>query len=241
MSDVPQHMAIIMDGNRRWAQQRLVNRVRGHEAGVEALRRTVRACTELGVGVLTVYAFSSENWKRPKWETDGLFGLLARYLVNERPTLVKDGVRLSAIGRRDRIPALIVRRLEETEALTRELTTIHLRLAIDYGGRAELADAARELARRVTEGVIEPDSVDENTLDRLLRRDGVSDPDLIIRTAGERRLSNFLAWQSCYSELHFAETLWPDFGAEDVERALEDYRSRERRFGGRPGEAASGD
>ena len=232
---VPQHIGIIMDGNRRWADAHGVSRIDGHKQGIQALRRTVEAGQDLGIRVITAYAFSSENWKRPEWEVKALFELFGRFLVSERSTLLKKGVRLSVIGRRDRMPARVRRRLEQTEALTAEFDQHHLRLAVDYGGRTELAAAARKLAERVRAGELDPAQIDEQSITRALNGD-VPDPDLIIRTAGEQRLSNFLPWQSCYSELHFTPTLWPDFGREDLELAIADFAGRERRYGGRPDE-----
>ncbi len=225
------HVAIIMDGNGRWAERRGMPRWRGHEAGVEAVRRVTEAACTQEISVLTLFAFSNENWKRPATEVNILFSLLRRYLVESRKQLVDNGIRLSAIGRRDRLSTLIREALEETEALTRNGSRLHLRLAIDYGSRTEISLAVREIARRLVRGEITSDLIDEDTISRLLPGSDVPDPDLIIRTAGERRLSNFLLWQAAYAEFYFSPTLWPDFEAGDLEDALADYQTRTRKFG----------
>jgi undecaprenyl diphosphate synthase len=229
---VPRHIGIIMDGNGRWARAHGLPRIVGHERGIEALRRTVEHCGRRGVNTITAYAFSSENWKRPQDEVDGLFELFVRFLIAERERLLKDEVRLTAVGRRDRFPKDVCRELELTEQATAHFEK-HLRLAVDYGGRAEIAATAQRLAQRCLDGTLRPEEIDEAQLDAEICND-IPDPDLIIRTANEQRLSNFLLWQSCYSELYFSTTLWPDFGPADVDAALADFARRERRYGGRP-------
>jgi undecaprenyl diphosphate synthase len=228
------HVAIIMDGNGRWAERRGMPRWRGHEAGVEAVRRVTEAACEQALSVLTLFAFSSENWRRPAKEVNVLFSLFRRYLVEARKALVDNGVRLSAIGRRDRISPVVRDTLEETESLTGAGTRLHLRLAIDYGSRAEIVEAARKIAGRAVSGDLRPELIDEDIFERALPADGVPDPDLIIRTAGERRLSNFLLWQAAYAEFFFCPKMWPDFAAVDLEEALADYQTRTRKFGALP-------
>lgn len=225
------HVAIIMDGNGRWAERRGMPRWRGHEAGADAVRRVTEAACRQDISVLTLFAFSSENWKRPAREVNILFSLLRRYLVESRKELVDNGIRLSTIGRRDRLSTVIRAALEETEAVTRTGNRLHLRLAIDYGSRTELALAVREIARQVERGELRPEWIDEDMFSRVLPGSDVPDPDLIIRTAGERRLSNFLLWQAAYAEFYFSSTLWPDFDAGDLEDALADYQTRTRKFG----------
>jgi undecaprenyl diphosphate synthase len=226
------HVAIIMDGNGRWAEQRGMPRWKGHEMGADAVRRVVEAATRNDIDILTLFAFSSENWRRPAKEVHILFSLLRRFLAEERSALVENGIRLSAIGRRDRLSNSVRHALVETEQATRGGTRLHLRLALDYGSRDEILEAARAIAQRVFRGELRPEELDEDRFARGLCGNGVPDPDLIIRTAGERRLSNFLLWQAAYAELHFSPRLWPDFDENDFEEALADYRSRTRKFGG---------
>ncbi len=227
------HVAIIMDGNGRWARALGRPRWRGHVAGVDSVRDVVRAAPGLGVRVLTLYAFSSDNWKRPAMEVGRLFWLLRRYCVRERDELVANGVRVTAIGRRDRIPASALRALEQLESDTAEGTKLHLRLAIDYSGRAAIAEAVRTLAQQVAEGRLAPAEMTEQKLNHIVTQ-GVAQPDLLIRTAGERRLSDFLLWEVAYSELYFSPTAWPAFRREHLAEALADFRRRERRFGAVP-------
>jgi undecaprenyl diphosphate synthase len=224
-------VAIIMDGNGRWAEKRGMPRWKGHEAGIEAVRRAVRSAGEHGVSMLTLFAFSSENWKRPAREVHILFSLFRRYLEETRRELIDNGIRLSAIGRRDRLSASVRDALSATESATSTGDRLHLRLAIDYGARDEIARAARSLAEAVARGSLHPEQIDEALLVRTLAPEGAPDPDLIIRTAGERRLSNFLLWQSAYAEFHFSSTLWPDFAEADFEAALSDFQSRVRKYG----------
>jgi undecaprenyl diphosphate synthase len=227
----PQHVAIIMDGNGRWAKARGLPRIAGHRRGAEAVRRTVTAATELGIRYLTLFGFSSENWKRPANEISDLMGLLRHYLRGEVAALHKQGVRFRVIGDRTRLPADIVTLIANAEALTRTNGRLVLSIALSYGARAEIALAARRIAEEVAAGRLTIDAVDESCLGRFLFTAGIPDPDLVIRTSGEQRISNFLLWQSAYAELVFTATLWPDFDKADLERAVRDYHGRERRYG----------
>jgi undecaprenyl diphosphate synthase len=229
-----QHVAIIMDGNGRWAEQRGLPRFRGHEAGAGAVRRAVEAACRYEIPVLTLFAFSSENWKRPQQEIQTLFRLFVRYLSEETNSLVENDIRLSAFGRRDRVSPRVARALAAVEEATRHCSRLHLRLAIDYGSRHELAEAARTLAGRVQTGELAPEQIDQELLGSLLSPRDVPDPDLIIRTAGEQRLSNFLLWQAAYAEFHFCPRLWPDFDESDFQEALDSYHARTRKFGALP-------
>jgi len=228
-----------MDGNGRWAEQRGMPRWKGHEAGAQAVRRAVEAACRERIAILTLFAFSSENWKRPAKEIEILFRLMLRYLQTEVGSLVENGVRLSAFGRRDRFSTELRKALQRAEQETAGGERIHLRLALDYGARYEIAQAARSLARQVSTGHLLPEEIDEDLFARALPNREVPDPDLIIRTSGERRLSNFLLWQSAYSELHFCHKLWPDFSESDFIEALADYHARTRKFGALPYAAAT--
>ncbi|OAN43951.1 di-trans,poly-cis-decaprenylcistransferase [Paramagnetospirillum marisnigri] len=227
----PVHIAIIMDGNGRWAKARGLPRTAGHKRGAEAVRRTVEAAREMGVSYLTLYGFSSENWKRPEGEVTDLMGLLRLYLRNEVKHLHKNGIRLKVIGDRQRLGADIVRLIEDAEAKTSGNTALTLVLALSYGGRQELVDAARKLARDVAEGRLSPEAIDEDAVGARLYTTGIPDPDLIIRTSGEQRISNFLLWQGAYAELVFIETLWPEFGRAELESAIHEFHGRDRRYG----------
>jgi len=227
----PAHVAIIMDGNGRWAKKRGLPRIVGHKNGAEAVRRAVAASIELGIRYLTLFGFSSENWKRPPSEIDDLMGLLRHYLRGEIAELHKNGVRVRVIGERDKLAPDIVTLIDNAESLTRGNERLHLSMAINYGGRAEIALAARAVAAQVASGALKPEQVDEDCIARHLFTSGIPDPDLLIRTSGEQRISNFLLWQSAYAELVFTETLWPDFAKDDLERALRDSHGRERRYG----------
>jgi len=233
----PEHVAIIMDGNGRWAQERGMPRWRGHEAGADAVRRVTEATCRQHVSYLTLYAFSTENWKRPAREVHILFSLFRRYLLSERQALAEHGIRLSAFGRRDRLPKAVRDALCETETATQDGARMHLRLAIDYGSRHEFIRAARALAHEAVLGAITPEQIDEELFETKLLSASVPAPDIIIRTAGERRLSNFLLWQAAYAELYFCPKPWPEFDAADLEAAIADYRTRTRRFGALPGVA----
>ncbi|MGI6853130.1 isoprenyl transferase [Mesorhizobium sp. 1B3] len=228
----PAHVAIIMDGNGRWAKARGLPRVAGHRAGVEALRQTVRAAGEMGIEWLTVYAFSSENWSRPKSEVSDLMGLLKLFIRRDLAELHKHGVRVRVIGERDGLEPDIRALLEEAEELTRANRSLNLVIAFNYGSRDEIARAARKAALAVKAGKIDPDSISADTFGEFLDTTGIPDPDLIIRTSGELRLSNFLLWQAAYAELVFLPCYWPDFGRTDLAEALRSFASRERRFGG---------
>lgn len=231
-AETPRHVAIIMDGNGRWAAARGLPRVEGHRRGVEALRRVVRATGELGIEFLTIFSFSSENWSRPASEIHDLFSLLRRFIRNDLATLHRDGVRVRVIGEREGLEADIASLLKEAEDLTRNNTRLNLVVAFNYGSRREVARAAQRLAREVAAGQRDPASIDEDTLGHYLDTSGIPDPDLIVRTSGELRLSNFLMWQAAYSELVFLPMHWPDFDKAALEAALAEYARRERRFGG---------
>jgi undecaprenyl diphosphate synthase len=219
------HVGIIMDGNGRWATRRGLSRLRGHEAGVEAIRRVVEAAPEQGVGTLTLYAFSSDNWRRPRAEVTALMTLLRFYLANEIDALVRNGVRLTVIGRRDRLPDGIANAIARAEAATADGETLHLRIAIDYSARDAILNAA------VRAGGISH-LTREKFAELITGQQNLRDVDLIIRTSGEKRLSDFLLWEGAYAELHFTERMWPDFEADDLAEALGSFHRRERRFGG---------
>lgn len=222
-----------MDGNGRWAKRRLLPRALGHRQGAEAVRRTVTACAEMGVGYLTLYAFSSENWKRPPEEVDDLMSLLRLYLRNEVAELNRQNVRLRVIGDRTRLSADVVDLVSESEALTARNTGLTLVLALNYGAQAEITAAVRDIARKVKTGELDPEAVTERTVAEHLLTHDMPDPDVIIRTSGEQRLSNFLLWQAAYAELIFVPCLWPDFDRAELEAAIADFAQRDRRFGGR--------
>lgn len=228
----PRHIAIIMDGNGRWAQERRLRRILGHREGIRSVREITTECARLGVESLTLYSFSVENWKRPSAEVRYLMGLLAKFLVAERPTLMKNDVRLRAIGRLRDLPKPALAALRETEKLTRDNSGMLLRLALSYGGRTEIADALKRVAEDAVSGALDPESIDEETLRAYLYDPETPDPDLLIRTAGEMRISNFLLWQISYSELYVSPVCWPEFRKPELEAALEAYASRKRKFGG---------
>ena len=227
----PRHVAIIMDGNGRWARKRGLSRIRGHEAGAESISAALRACRNLGIQVLTLYAFSVENWVRPKAEVAGLMALLRRFLRAREKELHANRTRLRAIGRLADLPDAARRELERVMETTAGYTERYLVLALSYGGRAEIADAARRIAERARAGGIDPATVDEKTVAAHLYAPDLPDPDLMIRTSGEIRLSNFLLWQLSYAEFYFTPTLWPDFREADLAEAVAEYRRRQRRFG----------
>ena len=238
---IPRHVAVIMDGNGRWAERRGLDRVQGHRAGIEAVRATVRAAHELGVRFLTLYAFSTENWSRPKGEVDALMGLLEHYLEAEIEELDRNGIRLRAIGRLDRLPELARAKLDEALDRTRDNGEMTVVFALSYGGRTEIVDAARKLARDVEQGKLDPEQIDEKTFAAYLYDPELPDPDLLIRTGGEARVSNFLLWQIAYAELHVTEVMWPDFRKSDLVEAIWDYQQRERRYGLTSAQVQSGD
>jgi undecaprenyl diphosphate synthase len=230
--DAPRHVAIIMDGNGRWAKERGLPRSEGHRRGVEALRRTVRAAGELGIEILTIYSFSSENWSRPASEIIDLMGLLRRFIRNDLAVLHNNNVRVRIIGERRNLEPEIGRLLDEAEGLTRHNDGLLLAVAFNYGGRQEIARAAERIAALVASGAMQPGDVTADVVARHLDAPDLPDPDLVIRTSGEQRLSNFLLWQSAYSELVFVPTYWPDFDGTALDNAIAEYRRRERRFGG---------
>jgi len=230
----PRHVAIIMDGNGRWAQARGRPRLYGHHAGARRVRDVVEACPRLGIKYLTIFAFSTENWKRTQVEVAGLMSLFRRYIIKEARNLAVSGVRVRFIGDRVRLDAKLVELMDMLEAETAGNDGVHLTIALNYGGRDEVARATKRLARDVAEGRLRPEDVDEETLPKYLDTRVLPDPDLVIRTSGEARISNFLLWQSAYSEYEFIDTLWPDFTAAELERLCKSYGSRERRFGAVP-------
>ena len=228
---LPRHIAIIMDGNGRWARARGLPRVAGHRHGAEAARRAVIAAAELGVPYLTLFGFSSENWKRPSTEIQDLMGLLRHYLQGEIAELHRNGVRLKVIGDLGRFASDITGLIDHAEGMTRNNTRITLTIALSYGGRAEIVAAVRAIARQVQSGSLAPEAIDEDSVTRRLFTAALPDPDLLIRTSGEQRISNFLLWQSAYSEFVFTKTLWPDFSKRDLEEAVDEFCGRERRYG----------
>ncbi|HHW08033.1 MAG TPA: isoprenyl transferase [Clostridia bacterium] len=230
--DLPKHIAIIMDGNGRWAQRRNMPRAMGHRQGVESLRGIVEACLELGIEILTVYAFSTENWKRPKEEVDILMNLLVEYLQKEMNNLDRQGVRICPIGEISKLPAAAIRELEKAQAKTKTNDRLILNIALNYGGRAEIVQAVKGIARLLQEGTIKPEEITEELISRHLTTRGLPDPDLLIRPSGEYRISNFLLWQIAYTEFWFTDALWPDFTKEHLLEAIRAYQKRERRFGG---------
>ncbi len=235
LKSAPEHVAIIMDGNGRWAQARGKPRLFGHHAGAKRVREIVEACPDLGVKYLTIFAFSTENWKRTQSEVSGLMKLFKRYLMSETKRLVASGVRVRFIGDRIRLDETLVALMDELELLTCDNDRVHLTVALNYGGRDEVARATKRLSREVAAGRIDPETVDAETLARFLDTYVLPDPDLVIRTSGEARISNFLLWQSAYAEYEFIDTLWPDFTREEFARVLSGFAVRERRFGAVPG------
>ncbi len=228
---LPRHVAVIMDGNGRWAQQRGLPRIEGHRNAGTAVRETVTQCARLGLRALTLYSFSLENWKRPQEEVAGLMDLYARYLVDERDEILENNVRVLQVGRRSGLPPRVLQELGETERLSRDNTGLTLCLALNYGSRTEIVDAVRNLARQVAAGALRADEIDEAHISSALYTRGIPDPDLVIRTAGEMRISNFLLWQISYAELYVTPVLWPDFRREHLNQALRVFAGRERRFG----------
>lgn len=227
----PEHVAIIMDGNGRWAKARGLPRIAGHRRGAEAVRRTVTAATEFGIRYLTLFGFSSENWKRPGGEVDDLMGLLRVYLRAEVAELHRNGVRIRIIGDRTRFSSDIVKLIVNAEALTHDDNRLTLVVALSYGGRDDILHAARELVAEAAAGSVRPEEIDAIRFADHLFTAGIPDPDLLIRTSGEQRISNFLLWQLAYTELVFTDTLWPDFGGGDLEKAVQEFQGRDRRYG----------
>jgi undecaprenyl diphosphate synthase len=228
---LPKHIAIIMDGNGRWAKKKLLNRISGHMKGVDAVREVVTACRELGIKILTLYAFSIENWRRPKGEVKALMGLLNEYLLKEREEMIKNNIRLAAIGRLEDLPPTVQATLQETMKITKHCDGMTLNLALSYGGRSEILHAVQRVLSDFKKKTIKPEEIDPERFSQYLWTWGLPDPDLLIRTSGEFRISNFLLWQIAYTELYVTETLWPDFNRDELLKAIADYQSRERRFG----------
>lgn len=232
---MPRHIAIIMDGNGRWAQARFLPRIEGHRRGVRSVRTVVEECCRLGIGQLTLYCFSSENWKRPQLEQNLLMSLLEQYVIQERTEIMRQDIRFTTIGRREGIPERVLREVDTTVEMSRTNGGMTLCLALNYGSRGEITDACRRIAERVQAGQLEPDAIDESTISDSLYTAGMVDPDLVIRTAGEMRVSNFLLWQISYAELWVTETRWPEFRREQLFEALRGFAARDRRFGGLKG------
>jgi undecaprenyl diphosphate synthase len=229
---LPRHVAIIMDGNGRWARARGKERVEGHARGARSVDEVTEECCRLGIGQLTLYCLSSENWKRPKAELDFLMALLKQYLLQERDKILRQNIRFTVIGRREGLPAEVLAEIDENIRLTRDNTGLTLCLAINYGARAEIVDAVRAIADRVRRGELSPGQIDEGTISDALDTAGMPDPDLLVRTAGEMRLSNYLLWQISYAELWVTQRFWPEFGTALLHEAFRDFARRERRFGG---------
>lgn len=229
---LPRHIAIIMDGNGRWAQARGLPRVLGHDRGAETVRRIVTHCARLGLEALTLYSFSTENWKRPVEEVEFLMGLYARYLVAERATIMDNDVRFVHLGRRGGLPAPVLDEMDRTVEMSQANRGLRLCLALNYGAREEIVDAVRRIAEQVRRGELSVDEITDAEISGALYTAGLPDPDLLIRTANERRISNFLLWQISYAEIHVSPTLWPDFAEADLNAAIVDFASRERRYGG---------
>ncbi len=228
----PRHIAIIMDGNGRWAQRQGLPRIEGHRRGVASVRNTVEECARLHIEQLTLYCLSSENWKRPPSELDFLMHLLEQYMIEERSIIMRQNIVVRIIGRREGIPERVQREMDKTIALSASNTGTRLCLAINYGGRAEMVDAVRRIAADVRDGILAPEAIDESAIAGYLYTSGMPDPDLLIRTAGEMRISNFLLWQISYAELWVTDLCWPEFGIEQLHQAIHEYARRDRRFGG---------
>ncbi|MBW2036974.1 MAG: isoprenyl transferase [Deltaproteobacteria bacterium] len=228
---IPHHLAIIMDGNGRWAKKRSLNRIRGHQEGVKSVRDIVTACREIGIKVLTLYAFSTENWQRPKEEVSALMNFLKVYLKAELPQMMKNGIRLNAIGEIEQLPDDVQAVLSEVMQTTKQNRSMLLNLALNYGGRDEIIMAVRKIATEVEAGRLQPDEITKKTFSNYLYTHGMPEPDLLIRTSGEMRISNFLLWQIAYTEIFVTRTLWPDFRRRELFQILLDYQKRERRFG----------
>lgn len=230
--NIPKHIAIIMDGNGRWARERGLPRSAGHHAGIERVREVIKAASGLGVGVVTLFAFSTENWSRPKKEVTLLMRALNNYLDRQINELIENNIRLRVIGRQRPIPGYLLDKINKAEEKTKDNTGLIFTLALNYGSRQEIVDAAKKFARAVIKDGANLDGLDEENFSDYLYTAGLPDPDLLIRTSGEMRISNFLLWQLSYAELYFPKKYWPDFGKEDLEKAIDIYQKRERRFGG---------
>jgi undecaprenyl diphosphate synthase len=229
---MPQHIAIIMDGNRRWAKQQGWRVIRGHAVGARTTRNIIQECVDLGIKALTLYTFSTENWKRPGPEVAALMRLITSNLRQELPTMIRNNVRMNHVGRREGLPEYLLRQIDHCIAQTWNNSGMILSLALNYGGRAEIADAFRHLLRQVQNGTLRAEDVDEHRIEEALYTNGLPEPDLMVRTGGEMRISNFLPWQIAYAELWVTPTLWPDFKPTELRCAIADFQSRERRFGG---------
>jgi len=229
--NLPLHVAIIMDGSGRWAKKRLLNRIKGHEKGSESVRVIVRACREIGIRILTLYAFSTENWQRPQTEVYALMALLKKFLISEQKEMVDNNIRLNTIGQTERLPEDVRKELQKSMMLTRKNDGLILNLALSYGGRQEIVAAARALANDVASGKLSPTQIDADRFAGYLHTADIPDPDLLIRTSGEQRISNFLLWQIAYTELVFSDVLWPDFDRSHLELAIQEFNGRDRRFG----------
>lgn len=232
LEKMPTHIAIIMDGNGRWAKSRFLPRTAGHKAGVETIRKVVKEADRLGISYLTLYAFSTENWKRPKLEVDALMNLLVTYLKNEIDELHKNNVKLTAVGDFEKLPEACVKELHSAMDKTKDNTGVHLNLALNYGGRNDIREAVVEIAKEYKEGKIDLEDITEERIKKHLSTGEIPDPDLVIRTSGEQRLSNFLLWDVAYSEFYYTDIHWPDFDGEELEKAVYAYQKRDRRFGG---------
>ena len=230
-NNLPQHIAIIMDGNGRWAQKHTIGRIRGHKKGAQAVRTVVRACREIGVKYLTLFAFSSENWERPTKEVQALMSLLEEYLIKEVKELQKQGIRLTTIGETDRLYPSVREKLQQAKEITLKNDKMVLNLALSYGGKDEIISAVKKIIKDNKEGKINITDINKEIFSSYLYTSGMPDPDLLIRTSGEYRISNFLLWQTAYTELHFTKVLWPDFTKDDLLKAIDSYQKRERRFG----------
>lgn len=229
---MPLHIAIIMDGNRRWAKQQGWRAIRGHTVGARTTREIIQACVDLAIPALTIYTFSTENWKRPATEVNALMRLITRNLADELPSMKSNNIRVKHVGRREGLPAYLLRQIDDSVTQTQSNTGLILSLALNYGGRAEIADAFRALLKQVQAGELAPESVTESHIEANLYTAGLPEPDLMIRTGGDMRISNFLPWQIAYAELWVTPTLWPEFKPAELQRAIADFQTRERRFGG---------
>ena len=232
LQKVPKHIAIIMDGNGRWAKSKFLPRTAGHKAGVETIRTVLRECKKLNVKYVTLYAFSTENWKRPKLEVEALMNLLVTYLKNEVKVLHKENVKLTVIGDIKKLPSQCVKELEKAMELTKDNTGCNLNLALNYGGRVDIKNALVDIVKNIKEGKINIEEIDEETIANHLSTKCIPDPDLVIRTSGEQRLSNFLLWEVAYAEFYFTDVHWPDFDEKELQKAIFTYQNRDRRFGG---------
>jgi undecaprenyl diphosphate synthase len=229
--NLPAHIAVIMDGNGRWAKKRFLNRIKGHEKGSETVRTVVRTCREIGIRILTLYAFSTENWQRPQSEIVALMALLKKFLISERKEMMDNNIRLNAIGQIERLPEDVRQELHRSMRMTEKNDGMILNLALSYGARAEIVKAAKEIGQDIKSGRIDVDSITADLISEHLYTGTMADPDLLIRTSGEMRVSNFLLWQIAYTEICVTDTLWPDFGKDELLQIIKNYQQRERRFG----------